>query len=215
MSGWRGFKTWSELTPAEKLAIYAKKKDARAAKRAAFVAEGLVGANALFADAYGYDNFKSARARNRAYNNDMRRKGPYARSLATYRPRKNDWPGVDDTGFLNSGEQVETHLYKDRRRRVHPPMLRGPLSARQELFAAAARQRAAAARAMTGGYSKEELYEMAKAMGVQGRSKMKSAQLWLALGQPVVAVPEQMPIDVIAKRGLDDGSAPVVKRARG
>lgn len=51
-------------------------------------------AQALF-DAYPYK--KGSRAK------DMNKAGPYARSIATYRPLKNDWPGVDDQGADGKG----------------------------------------------------------------------------------------------------------------
>jgi hypothetical protein len=46
-------------------------------------------------EAYPYK--KGSRAK------DMNKAGPYARSIATYRPLKNDWPGVDDQGADGKG----------------------------------------------------------------------------------------------------------------
>lgn len=51
-----------------------------------------------FGEAYNVANFKSAKGMKRALTYDLRRKGPYARSIDTYKPRKNDWYGVDDIG---------------------------------------------------------------------------------------------------------------------
>lgn len=64
---------------------------------------------------------------------DMSIAGPYARSIGTYNPRKNDWPGVDDGGILGNPATP----YK---LRVRKPYVMTP--ARQ---AAAARLRAASA----------------------------------------------------------------------
>lgn len=40
--------------------------------------------------------------------------GPYARSIQTYNPRRNDWPGVDDLGLVGVGDAT---AYKFRQRK--------------------------------------------------------------------------------------------------
>lgn len=153
-------------------------------------------AQSAFAAAYDPSNFASRASRTRAYNRDMRHAGPYARSIDSYNPRKNDWPGVDDIGV----DGVAAIRYKDRVRRKM-----GPTSAAQAAqrarFAASARFRAHAARMAHGGISTKILKKMAAAQGLEGRSKMTAKELWLSLGMPS------------AYNRLNDGTASVLADA--
>lgn len=85
------------MTEAAKARLREYSRQKRAAKTIAR-REGIIAsvpmAQAMF-DAYPYK--KGSRAK------DLNKAGPYARSLATYRPLKNDWPGVDDIGVGGAG----------------------------------------------------------------------------------------------------------------
>ena len=109
-------------------------KDARNARaRAKTVADraALVpAAEGLFADAYDVRNFKSAKGAVRAFNYDMSRAGPYARSIATYKPRKNDWPGVDDLGRTTRSDAIGVFAAARKKRVSSKPPSAKQLAAR-------------------------------------------------------------------------------------
>lgn len=195
-------KTWKELSAEQKRRILDRGIARRALARNERIAAGREAAFLAMTSAYDQGQYKTARARTRAYNNDMRRKGPYARNIESYRPRKNDWPGVDDTGVLADGSRVQAYPYKWARVRSAP-------RAANPAFLAAAAARSAAARAQQGGFSKDELMKMAKAQGLRGRSKMTGKQLWLELGQPGSYVSDALSMFVerqgVKREGDDSG----------
>jgi hypothetical protein len=85
-----GKKTRRPLTEAQKARARERARDRRVEARMA----QYPAAEAMFS-AYPYK--KGSRAK------DLNKAGPYARSIATYRPLKNDWPGVDDIGVDGKG----------------------------------------------------------------------------------------------------------------
>ena len=109
-------------------------KDARNARaRAKTVADSAAlvpAAEGLFADAYDVRNFKSAKGAVRAFNYDMSRAGPYARSIATYKPRKNDWPGVDDLGRTTRSDAIGVFAAARKKRVSSKPPSAKQLAAR-------------------------------------------------------------------------------------
>ncbi len=137
-------------------------------------------AQGRLAAAYDRGAYKNNDVRIRSYNRDMSFAGPYARNIESYDPRKNDWPGVDDTGILLDGSRVPVTAWEARERRVlrRTPALVAAQKARRE---AADRRRIM----FQGGYSAPELRSLAKQSNIAGRSKMGATELWHALGRPV------------------------------
>lgn len=113
----------SEETKAKLRLIGAAKRAEKKARNAAIRAAMTPTAQQMF-DYYPY----SRRGRTR----DLNKAGPYARSIRTYRPSKNDWPGVDDIGKDGNGP---TRWHVPRKaaaaRRAYEISLGIPVSARK------------------------------------------------------------------------------------
>lgn len=166
-------------------------KDARNARARALRAEKAVGVRARNFEAAGVryhswynganDKYKNATALKRAITHDNRVAGPYARSIRTYKPNKNDWPGIDDTGLNWAGKEFKQPVkWSERAKRaVREPTAR-QLEAR-ERFHASRLEKLAENLAQQGGWTAKELRAHASWLDLKGRSKMSAPQLYRAL----------------------------------